>query len=208
MKLNEEIENLITEEQGIANEMYNIAANICLDLYNTIKSTPKTNWDRIEFVSFKKGIKKYRLWNGNGIEIRWFYYNFYDKVTFDKEIHRIRQINATSENLDVITITVLAISGNIINDTLFDTIHHELEHVYKFDYDDELYTALMESETGMDDDDIVYNHSLYNKLQLLKKGETAIDKIQRKMARTIFKARTDYMSKNFTEIKDSYFTQK
>lgn len=132
-----EIKSLIKEEQGISVNVIKYTNLICDKIENEIKIAEK----RIvkNMVSFKSNYFDYKIWNGENVRIRWYYYNFYDKQTYFKEINNINKIDKFTEydpinyeSIKTISVTILSVSGVIQNITLYDTISHELAHYNKF----------------------------------------------------------------------------
>lgn len=136
-EIDNDIEMLIKEELCISTELSNAANDIIRMLEDNIKQE-KTKPTNIPGVSFKEGRVEGNYF-GKTIIANYWYYNFFDKVYYEQQHRRIKEINRNN-NIDRIEITIFAIAGHIIEDTLYDTIYHELEHIFQQTKADKMFT--------------------------------------------------------------------
>lgn len=136
-EIDNDIEMLIKEELSISTELSNAANDIIRMLEDSIKQE-KSKPVNIQGVSFKEGSVEGNYF-GKTIIVKYWFYNFFDKVYYEQQRKRIREVNRNN-NIDRIEITIFAISGHIIEDTLYDTIYHELEHIFQQTKADKMFT--------------------------------------------------------------------
>ena len=126
--IKETISKLINEELGISDEVYKVSCGIVDVIENQWKSMPKESseyniWKRsgeFEFDIFGDVYTiSYTVWN----------YKDYDhyKSTTNKPV----LLCSTNQKNKMIHLSVLAISGEIQDNTCADSIQHEVEHIYQ-----------------------------------------------------------------------------
>lgn len=123
-----ELHLIINEELGINNEVVEESNKFINLITNSIKNTPTSYKQGGVFK--KEGQEKILLFNKVNVTILWTYYNFKDYEIYNTYNSMINALNGIS-NLNNFRITIFAISGNIISNTLNDTVFHELEHLFQ-----------------------------------------------------------------------------
>lgn len=136
-EIDNDIERLIKEELSISTELSN-AANKIISMVEDDMKREKYKPINIDGVSYKEGNIRSNHF-GKNIIVHYWYYNFFDKIYYEKQRKRIKQINRNN-NIDKIDITIFAISGYIDVNTLHDTIYHELEHIFQQTKADKMFT--------------------------------------------------------------------
>lgn len=127
-EINREIDSRINEELTIADELSKAANNIIILIENDIKAC-KALINRKDGYFYKNGCMSYKCFN-KIIYTEYHYYNFFNNICYKNSHEKIPQINRNN-NIDRISIVIFAVSGNILGTTLYDTIYHELEHIFQ-----------------------------------------------------------------------------
>ena len=127
-EIDRELETCVNEELTIADELSKAANNIIILIKNDIK---KMNFSptKEDCVFCKMGEVKYECFNKT-IITRYKYYNFLNNSCYKNCRKSFPQINRNN-NINIIEIVICAISGHIIETTLYDTVYHELEHIFQ-----------------------------------------------------------------------------
>lgn len=123
-----ELHLTINEELGVNNEVVNESNKVINLIKNSIKNT-LTSYKQGGIFK-KEGQEKILLFNKVNVTILWNYYNFKDYETYRTYSSTINAFNGIS-NLNNFRITIFAISGDIISNTLNNTVFHELEHLFQ-----------------------------------------------------------------------------
>ena len=127
-EINREIDSRINEELTIADELSKAANNMIILIENDIKAC-KALINRKDGYFYKNGCMSYKCFN-KIIYTEYHYYNFFNNICYKNSHEKIPQINRNN-NIDRISIVIFAVSGNILGTTLYDTIYHELEHIFQ-----------------------------------------------------------------------------
>lgn len=147
-KIRHEINECINEELSISDDVKNASNRIIYEIELFIKKL-KTESTDIQGVSQKKGQFSIKVFNKD-LKINIFYYNFFDRDSYNRNYNYIKKINNSA--IDTINITILAISGTIDPRTLNDTIYHEMEHIFQ--------KSIIQKYFGGKD---LYNHAINDK---------------------------------------------
>ena len=127
-EIDRELETCVNEELTIADELSKAANNIIILIENDIKNC-KALINRKDGYFYKNGYVSYKCFN-KIIYTEYHYYNFFNNIYYNNSRKKIPQINRNN-NIDRISIVIFAVSGNILGTTLYDTIYHELEHIFQ-----------------------------------------------------------------------------
>ena len=127
-EIDRELETCVNEELTIADELSKAANNIIILIENDIKNC-KALINRKAGYFYKNGYVSYKCFN-KIIYTEYYYYNFFNNICYNNSREKIPQINRNN-NIDRISIVIFAVSGNILGTTLYDTVYHELEHIFQ-----------------------------------------------------------------------------
>lgn len=144
-KIRHSINECINEELSISNEVRDASNRIIYEIKLFVKKL-KTEPTEIQGVSKKEGQFSIKVLNKD-IKINLYYYNFFNRESYNKNYDKIRKINNSTIN-----ITILAISGTIDPRFVNDTVYHEMEHIFQ--------KSIIQKDFGGKD---LYNHAINDK---------------------------------------------
>ena len=186
----EDLSKLITEELGINYSVIVESEKITEEILSDIKTRKKNYFSNVPGVSYIDGRIIHSTF-GYNLTVRYRYINFRDKNFFDDYNSKVPVLkNSFNVNTKTLTLTITAISGKVIEDTLYDTIQHELHHFFRGeeeeeDYTNGLYTALVDN----------YRNDNIPTIEILEKEYilSNIDdkELLRRIGRVIIKAQKD-----------------
>lgn len=126
--IKEEIDKMLKEELGISNEVNSVS--------NGIRVTIESQWKKCERIQTDFGVFKrcgefpYNIF-GEDYIISYVVYNFRDYESFTENSNKVQfQCNISQEHKRM-HLVILAISGEIQENTFADSIQHEIEHAFQ-----------------------------------------------------------------------------
>jgi len=127
----EDLSKLITEELGINYSVIVESEKITQEILSDIKTRKKNYFSNVPGVSYIDGRIMHSTF-GYNLTVCYRYINFRDKNFFDDYSSKVPVLkNSFNVNTKTLTLTITAISGKVIEDTLYDTIQHELHHFFQ-----------------------------------------------------------------------------
>lgn len=139
--------NSVLESRGVNHEVVYQTQYLINDIVNNAKTADKKYLSDIDGVSVKYGNFVKEIFN-TPLNINYQLYNFKDKWYFENNINKVNRFkNGLDFKREILTLSLISISGQIDPRTFEDTVQHELHHLYQivhrqknFD-DDKLYQA-------------------------------------------------------------------
>lgn len=131
--------NLLTEEMGIIRNVQSdtrvIVDKIKLSIKNT--SSSPTSFDMTTYKNGSFQIDVTISVDGNVspsskiIKVNWYYFSFSDEQTKKDYLTKIPMRTSYNKSMNTLSVVVLAINGIIDNNTLEDSVAHELTHNFQ-----------------------------------------------------------------------------
>ena len=168
--IEEKLLRYINEERGISNTVVQWSKIVIDVLQAKIKITKTLPISR-DFVTFKKGEVLVDL-TIIKLPVRWFYYNFMDSKTFEKNKDLLYK-EPNGMNKYGLSITIYSVNGIIDKDSFENTIGHELLHLFQVSKTNKIFsnTQLYYEENEWKSSDNKYLSMFGNILYLSNKFE-------------------------------------
>ena len=150
LRFRNELAESVNEALGVSNDVWNMSLNLRQQILSDLKKRPTV---KISEGVFVKTGELYTTFLNKPLTVEYQYVNFLDKNVYAEKSGQISlKRNLYNKSLNLLTLHIISISGNIDETSLVDTIQHELHHNFQ------------ESESGLD----FANIPLYKKALRLK----------------------------------------
>ena len=150
LKFRNQLAESVNEALGVSNDVWSMSLNLRQQILSDLKKRPSV---KISEGVFVKTGELYTTFLNKPLTVEYQYVNFIDKTVYAEKSRQISlKRNLYNKSLNLLTLHIISISGNIDETSLVDTIQHELHHNFQ------------ESESGLD----FANIPLYQKALRLK----------------------------------------